>query len=114
MARELTTARTSGDGGKHPLPALPGGVKGWALPSVSVWRAWTQSKLAGWCGLQAQGFAEAVLASLGGPTSDVSWVHIEPRFTKANKNLAFELCAHANDDTSLYWTGVARTDGYPC
>eukprot|EP00959_Pyramimonas_sp_CCMP1952_P051468 1075334-Pyramimonas_sp.AAC.1 len=61
VARELSAMQSGGGGGgsssRQPLHALPKGPR--TLPSVKSWRAWVNTKLASWCGLQSAGFADA-------------------------------------------------------
>ena len=95
VARELSEMRSGSSGGsKQSLPALPRGEGSRPLPSIKAWRSWQQTKLAGWCGLQADGFAEAVRDVLAHPRLALCRVHNDARFAKANQALAFELMWH--------------------
>ena len=84
VARELSAVRSGGGGdsshAKHPLPALPKSTT--VLPSVKAWRARLQTKLFGWCGLHADGFADAVREVLVDPHLDLGPVHNSPHFAR--------------------------------
>ena len=72
MTRELSEMKILGGGvGKPSLPALPAGSKGRALPGVSSWRAWTQSKLAGGPRIERSG--GRAFQSRRGRTFEVRW-----------------------------------------
>ena len=109
VAKELSAIK-SGDSGasKQPLAALPKGPR--TLPTVKSWRTWVNTKLASWCGLQSEGFADAVQLVLFDPELNTSLVQGNPAYNKANKALAFELCGLADEDVCLYFPDD-RTDG---
>ena len=60
ITRELASMKSDGTGHKTSLAPIPKGEESRPLPSAKAWRSWTALKLIPWCGLQVDGFADAV------------------------------------------------------